>query len=149
MCSPMARRAVLAVTVVIALVTGVALRGALPVQAEQQPDGKLKQQLEELLVTLRSLATMTEHAYKQGNVSAEEMYQSQQKVLRAELDVAENQKDRVSIHERLAKMAADRETMFATLVKRSSASMADAINAKVERIEAEIALERARGDRAP
>ena len=142
--SPMTRRAVLAVTLVAAVSMGIAFRGSLPLHAQQPSNDKLKQLLEERATLVKSVAKLTRQAYEEGDASLEEVHQTQLAVLRAELDMAESQKERLSVLEKIVKLTEEHANAISAAARDGHAPKSAALTATVNRLEAEIALERAR-----
>jgi hypothetical protein len=139
------RPVLLAATLLVAFSMSLAFRGAAaPVHAQQSSDNKLKDLLKDRHAALEAVAKATREGYESGAVSLEDMYQSQMAVLKGELDAADGQKDRVSILERMVKMAQEQEKGIAAGLEMGISTETSALRSRVARIEAEIALERAR-----
>jgi hypothetical protein len=139
------RPALLAVALMATLSMGLVFRGmTIPARADESSDNKLKQLLKERHSALEAVAKATREGYESGAVSLEDMYQSQMAVLKGELDAAADQKERVSILERMVKMAQEQEKGIAAGLEMGISTETSALRSRVARIEAEIALERAR-----
>ena len=139
------RPVLLAAALLVAFAMSLAFRGAaVPVHAQQSTDNKLKQLLKDRHAALEAVAKATREGYESGAVSMEDMYHSQMAVLQGELDATDVQKDRIDILERMVKMAGEQEKGIAAGLEMGISTETSALRSKVTRIEAEIALERAR-----
>ena len=98
----------------------------------------------ERLDILRELAAMTERAYRAGNASFSQFLQAKQAVMNAELELCETEKDCLSLLEKIVALAKDNEKLVLETVRSGNASAQSALEAKLARVEAEIALERAK-----
>ena len=90
------------------------------------------------------MAKTLDEQHKAGSVALEEVQQANLRVHKAELDLCETDKERVAVHEKIVGILREMEERVAELHKQAVASQAAVIEAKVNRLEAEIALERAR-----
>lgn len=140
------RPVLFAVTLMAACVMGLAFRGvALPVHAEESAKSRLEVLLKERHAALDAVAKATREGYESGAVSLEEMYHAQMAVLSGELDATTVQKERISILEKVVKLAREQEKGIAAGVEMGISTETSALKSRVARIEAEVALERARG----
>lgn len=112
--------------------------------AAEAKDDKLNALLKERLATVKLVAARMEAAYKAGEVTAERMIEAAEAVLKAELDLCESDKERVAVLVKLVEAARAREELVEKMVKAATAPGTALLRAKVSRLEAEIALERAR-----
>ena len=136
----------LAVALTAVLTMGIAFRGeTLPVHAQESSKNKLKELLTDRHTALDALAKATREGYESGAVSLEEMYLAQMAVLKGELDATADKKDRITVLEKIVKMAQEQEKGVAAGVEMGISTETSALRSKVARIEAEVALERARG----
>jgi RNA polymerase sigma factor (sigma-70 family) len=102
----------------------------------------------ERLALLRHMAKVTALNHKQGTVSQGDVLKANLRVYRAELDLCETDKERVSAHEKIVdalKMIEERVVQAHKAAAESEAAVAEA---KLARLEAEIALEQARAKAA-
>lgn len=113
-------------------------------QAAEGDSDKAKALLKDRLATLKMIAGRMEAGYKAGTVPVGRLIESADAVLKAELDLCESDKERVKVLEKLVESARGREALVEKMVKAASATGTDLLRAKVSRLEAEIALERAR-----
>jgi hypothetical protein len=128
------------------LLTSIWCMAATPSQVRADPtkDARLKELLKERHATLKEIAVQVAKAYEAGAASIEQMHDAEQTVLRAELDVCETDKERIAVLEKLVILAKKQEDRAAETVKRGINSPTATLKARAKRLEAEIALERAR-----
>lgn len=112
--------------------------------AAEPQDSKLKILLKERLAVLKEIAAQTEKAAKSGEVPFERVLRASEAVLKAELDLAESDKQRIAVFEKMVALAKQREEQAVNVVKMGQAPANLVLQAKVSRLEAEIALERAK-----
>jgi outer membrane protein TolC len=86
---------------------------------------------------------VTEKAFRAGNASATQCLQAKQALATAELELCETEKDRLSVLRRIVEQAKDYEKLVRASVESGNASASSTLDAKLARINAEIALERA------
>lgn len=113
-------------------------------RAEEPKDSKLKALLKERLATVQEIAKLTKAAYERGGASLEQVHETLHAVLRAELDACDSDKERLAVLERTATHAKDWERQLEQSYGAGQAPPSVLLRAKVFRLEAEIALERAR-----
>ncbi len=89
-----------------------------------------------------------EKHYQKGQISTEEMAQTRIEVLKADLDLCESDKARVGLHQRIVSQYKEIEKLKEAGFKAGQVTQADLLRAKVNRLEAEIELERARAKTA-
>lgn len=107
-------------------------------------DAKIQALLEERLATLKQLAAVTEKAYRSGNATFAEVAQANALLLKAELELCKTDKERLAVHEKAVGLAKDSENVAAQLFQTGRATQASVLAAKANRLEAEIALQRAK-----
>lgn len=105
-------------------------------------NAKVKALLVERLATAREIAAQIATAYKGGQLSSAAVREANLMVLNAELDLCESDKERVAVHEKIVAEHRQHEEMLGQTGLAISRSTL--LKAKVSRLEAEIALERAR-----
>jgi septal ring factor EnvC (AmiA/AmiB activator) len=113
-----------------------------PASAAPPQDAKVTTLLQERLDTLKAIAAQTAKDYESGYSSVVQVHEAAEAVLRAELDLADSQKARIAIHEKLVAEAKKHEEHVANLAKTGKEQNLVVLRAKVHRLEAEIALER-------
>ena len=143
------RKTAVAVLLVLGLVAfggGLLTRRA---PAEQPADDKVRSLLKERLATLKEMAAESEKVFEQtGRSSPEDVLQAKTLVLLAELDLCDSDRERVGIHEKIVALAKGMEEITDTRFKAGRAQHTDLLKARADRLNAEIALERARAKAA-
>jgi hypothetical protein len=107
-------------------------------------DAKLRGLLQERLKAVRTLAERAKQLHKQGAATQEEVRQADLRVYKAELDLCDTAKERVVVLEKIAKVYEEVEDHLTALAKQGAASSESVIEAKLSRLEAQIAVERER-----
>jgi hypothetical protein len=110
----------------------------------KKADAKLDDLLKQRLATLRALADQTTKDYKAGRVSFERVHHAAQALLHAELELCSSDKERIAVLEKIVAEAKGYETNAVERYKSGAAPSSDALMATASRLEAEIALERAK-----
>jgi outer membrane protein TolC len=113
--------------------------------ASSGQDG-VRQLQEQYLEVLREIRDMTQQQVEAGLVAPGELHQARQRVLRAELEVAETAEARIDILEQLVELAREAEEGTAKLHELGRGSTFAPLNAKAARLEAEIELALARDE---
>jgi hypothetical protein len=112
-------------------------------------DSRLQALLKDRLAAVQELANGVKELQKRGLASQGAVRQAELRVFKAELELCETDKERVAVHEKIVGVFRDIENQIARLRKQATASETEVLEAKVNRLEAEIALERARAKVAP
>lgn len=112
--------------------------------AQEPKAGKLKELLKERHATLKEIAAQTARAYQTRGVPIERLHEAEEAVLKAELDLCDSDKERIAVLEKLVALAKGQEEREMELVKAGSVPGTALLRAKANRLEAEIALERAK-----
>jgi RNA polymerase sigma factor (sigma-70 family) len=107
-------------------------------------ESRVRALLKERLATLQEVLAETEKASRAAAVSPNVVLQAKLQVLKAELDLCESDKERVAVHEKMVAVARECERMIEQQYRAAMATHTDLLKAKASRLEAEIALERAR-----
>jgi outer membrane protein TolC len=118
--------------------------GGAEAPAQEKDDAKVKALLKERLATLRTLVEQTTKEYTEGRASFDRVHQATTALLHAELELGDSDKARIAVLEKLVAQAKKNEEVAATRYKSGVAPASDALLAAAGRLEAEIALERAR-----
>jgi hypothetical protein len=116
-------------------------------QAEESAN-KIKELQKERIVTLKQLADQTTKRFQSGAVSFEEVWEARLLVLKAELDAAERQSDRVPVYKKIVDMMKEYEVVAIRHVQNAQAPGSSVLKVKARRLEAEIDLERAKAKEA-
>jgi tetratricopeptide (TPR) repeat protein/thiol-disulfide isomerase/thioredoxin len=98
--------------------------------------------------TLKEIAAEKEKAFGAGRTTAEDVLQSRLLVLRAELELCNSNRERVAVHEKIVAVAKEIEDTLASYYKAQRLSHSDLLTVKANRLEAEVALERAKAKAA-
>jgi outer membrane protein TolC len=139
----MARHTLLAALVVLSVFSLLDVRAG-PAEAK---DSKLQQLLKERLATLRKLVDQTSRDYQAGRVSFDQVHQAMEAMLRAELELCESDKERIAVLKKIVAQAKEHEQNAIQRYKAGNAPASDALMATADRLEAEIALERAKTEK--
>jgi hypothetical protein len=114
-----------------------------PTQAEAKSP-KLKELLKERLTALREIARLTTLAAKSGTAPYEQVLEATRRLLGAELERCDTDKEWVTVLEKFVGEAKKHEEYAAHLSRTGQAPARIALQAKADRLQAEIFLERAR-----
>jgi hypothetical protein len=109
---------------------------------------KVRELQKERLALLRQMAKVAAVGHERGNVSQGEVLKANLRVHRAELDLCETDKERVAAHEKIVDVLKKVAECVAQMRKVAAASETAVAEAKLDRLEAEIELERARAKAA-
>jgi hypothetical protein len=93
---------------------------------------------------VRQLAEGVKRLRRQGAAGQEQVWQADLRVYRAELDLCESPKERVAVLEKVVRVYQEMEDHTVALAKQGAASSEAVTEAKVSRLEAQIAVERER-----
>jgi hypothetical protein len=110
--------------------------------------GKLQELQKERLATLQQLVTVTKTAYLQGTATFAEVAQASAQLLKADLELCESDQERLAAHEKALMLAKHYERIATQRYKAGQGTQASTLSATANRLEAEIALERARAGTA-
>jgi hypothetical protein len=102
---------------------------------------RIRELLQERLATLKELATVTRSAYMQGKATFGEVTQSSARLIKAELELCESDKERIVVHEKAVALAKEYEHTTAKLFASGLATQAAVLATRTNRLDAEIALE--------
>jgi outer membrane protein TolC len=109
---------------------------------------KVRALQEERLVTLKEIAAEKEKAFRDGRAPSEDVLQAKLLVLGAELELCDSDGERVAVHESIVAVAKEIEETQASRYKAQRLSHSDLLTAKANRLEAEVAHERAKAKAA-
>lgn len=112
--------------------------------APGRPEPKLKTLQKERLAVLRTIAEQMTLAYRSGDIRWVGVREANGKVLLAELDLCDTDKERLAILEKIVKAAKEYEAEVAKMIQGDQGSVRTGLKAKADRLDAEIALERLR-----
>jgi WD40 repeat protein len=127
----------------------------LDVDSHEQPQGgemegraKLRAVLQERLATLRESAAGKEKLFHDGRIPIQELDEAKLSLLNAELDLAESDKERVAILEKIVALSRKIEKAMDGLHQMGRVTRPQLLDARDKRLKAEIALERAKASAA-
>ena len=116
--------------------------------SKRKPDAKLKELLKERLDTLRELVKVTEAGYRTGKVSFDRLHEARRALLRVELEMCDSDKARIAVLEKTVVLAKEFEKTARARFETGNATQSDVLLGRAARLEAEIALERAKSKAA-
>lgn len=111
---------------------------------EEKKDGKLTGLLKERVVALRALAEQSTKDYQGGKVPFDRVHQAAQALLLARLELCESDRERIMVLEEGVALAKEYEKVTTQRYKSGAGPASDPLQATAGRLQAEIALERAR-----
>jgi hypothetical protein len=123
-------------------------QGAKPEAKEPTPNHKVQALLKERLAILKGMQSRAEQLYRTGQASKGALQQINLRVLKAELDLCATDKERVAVHEKTVAVLKAIEQRAGELARRGAAAAGTLQEARLNRLEAEVALERARAKSA-
>ena len=132
---------VLLVGGVIAARSGTSPRAA----AADAKDTKVKALLKERHATLQAIASQTTEQYKAGAASVLQLAEANRAARNAELDLCDTDQERVAVLEKMLAEAKEYEKRAEQQHQAGSIPFTAALKARADRLEVEIALERAKG----
>jgi len=107
-------------------------------------ESKVRQLQKERLAALKEIAAEIKRLFNQGQTSVNMMLQADSAALKAELELCEHDVERVPVHEKLVANARELEGFDEQRFKAGRIPHSELLTAKVNRLEAEIDLERAK-----
>jgi hypothetical protein len=108
------------------------------------PNQKVQALLKERLPILKEVQNRADKRYQTGQGSKGELLQTTLRVLKAQLDLCATDMERIAVHENMVAVLMAIEQQAEELAKRRAADVGTLLEARLNRLEAEIALERAR-----
>jgi RNA polymerase sigma factor (sigma-70 family) len=113
-----------------------------PAEGRAGDNAKLRALLKERLAAVQTHAERVRLLNKQGAASQEEVKQADLRVYKAELDLCDTPQQRIAVLEKSAKVYEEVEDHTTALARQGAASSGAVIEAKLSRLEAQIAVER-------
>ena len=107
---------------------------------------KIRELRKEHIAALQQAADLLTAEYKNDRRSYEELFQGRLRVLNAKLDASDIGQERVKLHESIVELMKDKEAFLIQALKLEKVDDLKVLNAKADRIQAEIALEEAKGN---
>ena len=112
--------------------------------AQQKDVAKLTELLQERLATRTEIAKHAAQEYQRGAASLEQLQKAEQARIEAELDLCETAAERIKLLEESVALARTLEKSVLAKFERGIITTVESLQAKANRLEAEIRLERAR-----
>jgi hypothetical protein len=100
--------------------------------------------MKERIGLFEQIVVLEEKAMEAGRGSSERIFLAREQLAKAQLEVAATEKERLAIHEKIVALTRELEKVAEEHNKAGTVPMVDLLRAKNHRIEAQIALERAR-----
>jgi hypothetical protein len=117
-------------------------------RAAGDPAADASQKIRELhkqrIATLQQAADLLNTEYKDDRRSYDELCQGRLLLVYAKLAAAETGEDRVKLHESIVAMMKEKEDLLVQALKLDNVDALNVLNAKAERLKAELGLEEAR-----
>jgi RNA polymerase sigma factor (sigma-70 family) len=120
-----------------------------PPEGRTRGNSKLQSLLKERVDILRKNAESIKRLHEQGAAGSDAVGQANLRLYKAELDLCETTKDRIAVLEKIANVYKEIEDHLIPLKKQGAVSSDAMQDAKLNRLEAEIALEREKAKLAP
>lgn len=121
---------------------------AVVVGQEREPEGaiQLPQLLQQREFILTRIVDVTRKSFEQGETTLEALQSAESKLLDAQLDAATTREQRIRLRQKQVANAREREKAIAQMVENALLSPTDLMSARVNRLNAEIALLREKSD---
>ena len=107
---------------------------------------KIRELHKEHIAALQQAADLLTAEYNNDRRSYEELFQGRLLVLNAKLDASETGQERIKLHENIVEMMKEREALLVKSLKVEIVDTLKVLNAKADRIKAEIGLEEAKAN---
>jgi outer membrane protein TolC len=114
----------------------------------QESAKKVKELRKERLAVLKDLTEQLARQYQNARAGIDELLDARVQLFEAELDAAEKQSDRLTLHKNLVEELKQYEKIAKARVEAGRGSMAPVLKIKARRLQAEIHLEEARGEKS-
>ncbi len=109
---------------------------------------KLEDLLKERLATVREISRLVKARFKSGEATVDQLREASRMLLEAELELCGSDKDRIKVWEMAVVEAKELERIADNFAKTGQGHVSAALAAKADRLQAEIALERAKAKAA-
>jgi hypothetical protein len=107
---------------------------------------KIRDLRQDYIAALEQAETLLTAEYKNDRRSYEELFQGRLLLLTAKLDAAETGPERVKFYEKIVELTKEKEGFMVDALKFDKVDALKVLNAKADRMKAEIALEKAKGN---
>ncbi len=105
---------------------------------------KIRELHKEHIAVLQQAADLLTTEYNNDRRSYEDLFQGRLLVLKAKLDASEAGQERIKLYENIVELMKEREAVLAKSLNMETVDVLKVLNAKADRIKAEIALEEAK-----
>lgn len=112
---------------------------------EVDANQKVRELYKEHITALQQVVDLLNAEYKNERRSYEQVFQGRLLLLNAKLNAAETGQERVKFYESIVELMKEREAFLAKALKLETVDELQVLNAKADRIKAQIALEEAKG----
>jgi outer membrane protein TolC len=119
-----------------------------PKERIEESAQKVKELQKERIATLKQMEDVITKLFQSGHGSLEEAYEAKLLLLKAELDLAEKESDRVTLYKNFVDVSKKFEKLAEERVKTGRGTMVPVLKFKARRLEVEISLERAKAKEA-
>jgi outer membrane protein TolC len=109
---------------------------------------KIKELQKERIAALEDLAVLLTKLFQSGKASYQEVLEAQSQLLKARLDAAEKDSERIALYQRCVEVLKASEELAKAQMQAARGSMAAVLAIKARRLEIEIQLERAKAKEA-
>jgi hypothetical protein len=117
-----------------------------PAKAEDAKPSRVKVLLQEKLSILRKNASDATRFSQNGGVTADQVHAANQAVYQVELELCDTNQERVAVLENMLAAAREHEQSVVRAAKAGGVAPTAVMTAQLSRLDAEIALERAKDD---
>jgi hypothetical protein len=114
------------------------------IAADDASGAKLKDLISERIDVLKQIVELTVAAHAQSMASVDQVFHAKTALLKAQLEQTEAASERIAFLEQIKQLAVNREQSAKTLFEKGAGSENEILQTKAERLNAEIALERAK-----
>lgn len=124
--------------------SGKAKAAAPPARPPSKPKTNLQDLMKKRIELLKQIVRSEEKAYQFGQRSLSQVIRAKEELVRAQLELAATPQERLALYEQAVALAKELEKITEKLSKDGSVPTLDVLRAKAHRLQAEIALARAR-----
>ena len=111
---------------------------------QEESARRVKELQNERLTTLRSLAVDTQALYRSGRAEADRAHDAQRQLVRAEVELAASDADRIKLYEKFVNVMKEYEELATVKLEGARGTRIAILEATAMRLEAEITLEQVR-----
>jgi membrane fusion protein (multidrug efflux system) len=118
-------------------------------QQDKEPTKKVKELQKERVAVLKELTEQLLRLYQSARVDVDEVVEARVRLFQAEAEAADKQSDRLALYRKLVDELTQYETIAQGRVNAARGSTTSVLKIKARRLEAEIHLEQAKGQKSP